>query len=127
MKEQDKSEVFHSSGYARVQSGDSMGAVGASQVDLAKREAFEQQRKLVQGYGNSKIMQGVTGVRQAKKFVPRAEGSSQIIDDGVRTGRGDAMMRGGEVSRAGEWAASGLRGGTPRGEQLIARGGERNR
>ena len=40
MKEQNKAEVFHTSGYAQAQSGAGIGAVGASKVDLAKREAF---------------------------------------------------------------------------------------
>ena len=131
MKEQNKAEVFHTSGYAQAQSGAGMGAVGASKVDLAKREAFDQQRKLIQGYRNSKIMQGVRGMQRAQKFVPRTEGGVGALgsDSGerARIGRGDEMMRGGDISRAGERAANGLRGGTPRGGQPIARGGERNR
>ena len=134
MRNDKKAEMFHTSGYAQVQSGAGLGS-GAGGIDVAKREAFDQQRKMVKGYNNSKLMQGVRGVEHARKFVPRTEGGvGAIAGDGVATsaesariGRGDEAIRGGQVAVGGERSATGLRGGTPRGQQQIARGGERNR
>ena len=134
MKNDKKEELFHSSGYAQVQSGAGMGS-GASGIDVAKREAFDQQRKMIKGYHNSKLMQGVRGVEHARKFVPRTEGGAGALAgagvgssaDSARIGRGDEAVRGGQVAMDGERSATGMRGGTPRGAGPIARGGERNR
>lgn len=131
-KNDKKEEVFHSSGYAQAQSGDSVGSGGISGIDVAKREAFEQQRKMIKGYHNSKIMQGVKGLQHAKKFVPRTEGGvGGLGGNEARIGRGDQAVRearaGQGVAVGGERSAVGMRGGTPRGEQAIARGGERRR
>lgn len=53
MKDQNKSEVFHSSAYGQAQNGTSMGA--ASTESFATRRSLDGSRRFVKGYGDSKI------------------------------------------------------------------------
>ena len=132
MKNDKKAEILHSSVYAQAQSGEKIGAASTG-VDMATRKALENQRKFVKGYRDSSLMQGVKGAKHAKKFVPRA--NQGAAGEQARVGRGDDAVRavhagsgsGQEIAIGGERNATGMRGGTPRGQQAVARGGERNR
>ena len=127
MKDDKKSEILHSSVYAQAQSGENIGAA-AGGIDVAKRNALEKQRKFVKGYRDSSLMQGVRGVEHAKKFVPReAMGLGQNKMNPQRIVRQNDAVRGQGIAVGGERSATGMRSGTPRGQQPIARGGYRNR
>jgi len=55
MKQKKDGDFLHSSGYARTQSGDGVGAAGG-----ATKKRFEtEKRQFVQGYDDSSIMRGV--------------------------------------------------------------------
>ena len=51
-----KEDIFHSSGYAKAQSGSSIGA--ASSESYQVRVNLSQRRRTVQGYNRSEIMAG---------------------------------------------------------------------
>ena len=132
MKNDKKAEILHSSVYAQAQSGEKIGSASTG-IDMAKRAALDNQRKFVKGYRDSSLMQGVKGTEHAKKFVPRvnqeAEGEQARIgrgDDAVRTAHAGGGLNQ-EIAIGGERNATGMREGTPRGQQAVARGGERNR
>lgn len=67
-----KSTILHSSGYARVQSGNKIG-VAAPGESFETRQKVEERRKYVQKYRNSRILQRTYGIQRAKTYVPRVE------------------------------------------------------
>lgn len=70
-----KSTILHSSGYARVQSGNKIG-VAAPGESFETRQKVEERRKYVQKYRNSRILQRTYGIQRAKTYVPRVEKSA---------------------------------------------------
>lgn len=64
MKDQ-KEDIFHSSAYAKVQSGDTLGA--ASSQSYQVRVNINKNRQNIQGYGKSDLMMG------ARKQGPKAK------------------------------------------------------
>ena len=61
-----KADILHSSGYARAQSGDNIGAASGTSFNV--RRGIEEHRKFIKGYRNSKIMNDFYGVERAKYF-----------------------------------------------------------
>ena len=56
IQHQDRSDFFHSSGYATAQSGSGIGAAAAGNTDsFAARQAMEQNRQHVRSYHDSQI------------------------------------------------------------------------
>ena len=53
MKDENKSEVFHSSAYGQAQNGSSMGA--ASTESFTARREQDGSRRFIKGYGDSKV------------------------------------------------------------------------
>lgn len=64
MKNDKKQDIFHSSGYAKSQSGANFGAAGADSFE--ERKNIEEQRKFIRGYRNSKIVNSFYGVKRAQ-------------------------------------------------------------
>ena len=64
MKNDRKADILHSSGYARVQNGQGLGAAGAD--DFATRKTLDSQRKYIQKYKNSRIMNSYYGPQRAR-------------------------------------------------------------
>lgn len=88
---QKQSEMLHSSGYARAQSGDEIGAA-ASAESFAKRRAIEERRKFVQGFRNARIAQSRNINLRAKPLVARETlGRAEQVNtlDGSARGAGD--------------------------------------
>lgn len=88
-KDLKKEDVFHSSGYAQAQSGDSLGAAGGEGASFAARQAMEEQRKYIQGYRNAKIVNSFYGLQRAKAWKPKsasgqATGSNRYSTEGGR-------------------------------------------
>lgn len=54
MKDDKKEEIFHSSGYARSQSGDNLGAAAGGET-FSTRHSINDDRKYIKGYGDSKL------------------------------------------------------------------------
>lgn len=80
MKNDKKSEIFHSNTYALAQNGNNIGTASTG-MTMAERKAIEEKRKFVQKYNNSKIFESTFGLRHAKKFVPRTEGGKNALFD----------------------------------------------
>lgn len=99
MNVRDKSKVFHTSGYAAAQSGAGFGA--ASTESFSERRAVDENRKFVQRYNNSRILNSAYGVERARKYVPRTGAGSA---GGATTSAG----RGAAAPGASSSAASGL-------------------
>ena len=89
MNVRDKSKVFHTSGYATSQNGANFGA--ASTESFAERRSVDENRKFVQRYNNSRILNNAYGVERARKYVPR-------------TGAGSSVGTGGGIASAGRGA-----------------------
>lgn len=64
MKNDRKEDILHSSGYAKAQSGRGIGAAGTD--DFAARKALDSQRKYIQKYKNSRIMNNYYGPLRAR-------------------------------------------------------------
>lgn len=54
MKDENKSEIFHSSAYGQAQNGESLGS--ASTESFETRRNQDQNRQFIQGYNSSKVM-----------------------------------------------------------------------
>ena len=68
----DKKDVFHSSGYAKAQSGETIGA--ASTESFRVRVNVNQNRQIVRGYRDSKIMMDANkNAPKPKAYVPEQE------------------------------------------------------
>ncbi|MBR5408926.1 hypothetical protein IK112_03245 [Candidatus Saccharibacteria bacterium] len=102
MRHDNKSDMLHSSGYAKAQSGESFGAAGGS--TFSERQNIEEKRRYIQGYRNSKIMNEYYGVERARATVPRAGGAGRSSNAGGSDNPMDVAM-----SRA-KFSASGGRG-----------------
>ena len=75
---QDRSDFFHSSGYATVQNGDGIGAAGGGNHDsFAARQALEQNRQHIQNYKSSRIGNACYEGQQARTY-SRTEDLSQM-------------------------------------------------
>lgn len=83
-----KEDVFHSSGYAKVQNGSNFGA--ASSESYQVRVNINQHRQKVQGYRDSEIMTGTRnrGIK-TKTYTPPEGGAGG--DSGSRTASRAAM------------------------------------
>ena len=71
MKVKNKAKVFHSSGYARAQSGENFGAAGGMGESFKVRQTIEEKRKFVRGYNNAKIMNEAYAFERARSYIPR--------------------------------------------------------
>lgn len=72
MKNDKKEDIFHSSGYAKSQSGSNFGAAGGSGETFSARRDIDAERKFIQGYKNSRITNEYLGVQRAKKLASTA-------------------------------------------------------
>ena len=71
MKEK-KEDIFHSSEYGKAQSAEAMGA--ASTESFGERMKMEQNRRIVQGYNDSRVVNGAyANGPKVKKYVPPEE------------------------------------------------------
>ena len=69
MRIKDKSEVFHSSGYARAQSGQNFGAAGSD--DFHSRQSVDNARKFVRSYNNARIINDAHAFDRVRSYIPR--------------------------------------------------------
>lgn len=76
LKNTKKADFLHSSGYAKAQNGNKIGA--SDQASFEARQAIENHRKYVRKYHNSKLLQGVRGFEKAKTYVPRVEKTADV-------------------------------------------------
>ena len=67
MKNDKKSEIFHSSGIAAAGSGENIGA-GAEALEFAKRQALDGQRQMVGKYRDAQLGQSMNTAMRAKAF-----------------------------------------------------------
>lgn len=94
-----KADILHSSGYAKEQSGDNVGAAGVA--SFAARSAVNEQRKYVREYRNARLLQGIRGLERAKTYVPRVEKASNAA-----RGRGSLTQKSSDLSSVPENGAS---------------------
>ena len=92
MRHDDRSDMMHSSGYAKAQNGSSFGAAGGT--SFSERKNIEERRKYVQGYRNSKIMNSFYGVERARTTIPRS-GAGAAGADTNSASNGGARTTGG--------------------------------
>ncbi len=69
IRHQDRSDFFHSSGYAVAQNGKGIGAAGAGNTDsFATRQAMEQNRQHIRNYRDSQIGNARWSGCEAKRY-----------------------------------------------------------
>lgn len=127
-KHDKKEDMLHSSGYAQVQNGANVGA--ASAESFAARQAINENRRYVQGYKNSRIMNEFYGVQRAREKAGYGRyggrGREQLVsgtrdeaggESALKNGAGphpmDVAMRRAEFSSRGEQSAFGVRTRSP--------------
>ena len=98
MRVKDKSEVFHSSGYAKAQSGANFGA--ASNESFSARKTIDENRKFVRKYNNARIMNNTYAFERAKRYIPRT-GKATEESKATSAGGGDSITRGGATGQRG--------------------------
>jgi hypothetical protein len=64
MRHKGKGDILHSSGHARLQGGERMGAL--STRSFAERQAIEAKRKYIKGYRHARIVGGGGGHGRSK-------------------------------------------------------------
>jgi hypothetical protein len=102
MKDEGKSEFFHTSSYAKEESGDNIGVAGASAQSFELRQQIEKQRKLVKGYNNSRIIGNIYAQKRASTMTPRTEGGTGSLYGGnVRSSFGKSEGNGPDHSGYG--------------------------
>ncbi len=101
MKNEAKSEVFHSSGYARAQNGGNMGATTAE--SFSQRQSIEERRKFIQGFRNARIAQSRNLSLRAKSL------EAMKTEIGARSDQPATNSRGGTLG--GRGGGLGGRGG----------------
>lgn len=70
-----KEDIFHSSAYGKMQNGGSIGV--SSNETFAKRMEINQNRKVVRGYGDSRLANsGINNAPRPKTYAPPAGMSS---------------------------------------------------
>ena len=70
MKNDKKSEIFHSSGYAEAQNGDNIGTASTG-LSMAERKALEEKRQFVSKYNQSGMLsEAFSNRKMAKRFDP---------------------------------------------------------
>ena len=95
MKDEGKSEFFHTSSYAKEENGDNIGVAGASAQSFELRQQIEKQRKLVKGYNNSRIIGNIYAQKRASTMTPRTEGGTGSLYGGnVRSSFGKSEGNG---------------------------------
>ena len=81
------SDVRHTNNYARAQNSDSFGAGGGQ--SFTERQGIEMQRKLVQGYKNARVAQGVNRMPKARTYAEELEIRKKALENRHSTsGRG---------------------------------------
>lgn len=73
MKDEKKSEIFHSSGYAEAQSGKKIGTT-AARLSMKERKAIEKRRQFVAKYNNSEMFSNTFSNRPEVKKLGGTEG-----------------------------------------------------
>lgn len=85
MKDQNKAEIFHSSGYGEAQNGEHIGT-SSTGLSMAERKALEEKRQFIAKYNNSGMFS--EGFSNRQRSVRKFNTSS---NSGIRTDRvGDA-------------------------------------
>jgi hypothetical protein len=87
VKHSNEAEVFHSSSFGQVQSGENIGTAAVA-MTMDNRKSIEEQRKYVRKYNNSKIVNSTYGLRHAETYTPRTEGGARSLYGGTKTENG---------------------------------------
>ena len=77
MKNTEKSDFFHTSVYAKAQDNSDIGAA-SDPASFATRQALDEQRKYIQKYRNSRLIQGLRAYDRVKSYTPRVENSADV-------------------------------------------------
>ena len=90
MKNDEKSEFFHSSTYGTTQNGENIGTASTG-LTMEEREAIEAKRKFVQKYNESSLVGDTFSLRHAKAYNPEAAEAAPLqIAHNRENSEGDA-------------------------------------
>lgn len=70
------SDVMHSNGYANVENAHSFGA--SDNTTFSERQQIEQNRKMIRGYRNARVAQGVNRMPAARTYQQEQEMRSEM-------------------------------------------------
>lgn len=73
------SDMQHTSSYAKAQNAGHFGAEGGQ--TFAERQAIEWQRKMVQGYKNARVAQGVNRIPRARTYAEELEIRKKALEN----------------------------------------------
>lgn len=108
----EKKDIVHSSGFAKAQNGDSMGA--ASGESFKRRQNIEKSRQVIRSYGDSRIAHATQeGIVRAKQELAKSNNAYQ--DNGVNSASGNTgenRLGSGLEGRVGDYSTErGMRNG----------------
>lgn len=124
VRDEDRDDFFHSSGYAGAQNEGRIGAASRG-MTVEERQDLAENRKFVRGYENASLAAQVASARERNIAMFERErgagisGSSFSVDDNGAGNIGSAS------GGSGVGGASGINNGNARGETGVAQGGYR--
>lgn len=124
VRDEDRDDFFHSSGYAGAQNEGRIGAASRG-MTVEERQDLAENRKFVRGYENASLAVQVASARERNIAMFERErgagisGSSFSVDDNGAGNIGSAS------GGSGVGGASGINNGNARGETGVAQGGYR--
>lgn len=103
---EERKNVFHSSAYAKAQSGEVIGAASIESFD--ERQKIEQNRKIIRGYNDSRV------ATQRYAGAPRAKQYTQTETATAGTGaQVEVRAQSGQTASSGTGAEAKAQGGQP--------------
>lgn len=124
VRDEDRDDFFHSSGYAETQNEGRIGAASRG-MTVEERQELSENRKFVRGYENASLAAQVASARERNISMFERGRGAENGGNGFSAGGNSAGSISDPGSPRGVSGASGLSGGNAGGETGVAQGGYR--
>lgn len=124
VRDEDRDNFFHSSGYAETQNEGRIGAASRG-MTVEERQELSENRKFVRGYENASLAAQVASARERNISMFERGRGAENGGNGFSAGGNSAGSISDPGSPRGVSGASGLSGGNAGGETGVAQGGYR--
>lgn len=124
VRDEDRDDFFHSSGYAETQNEGRIGAASRG-MTVEERQELSENRKFVRGYENASLAAQVASARERNISMFERGRGAENGGDGFSAGSNGAGSISDTGSPRGMSGASGLSGGNAGSETGVAQGGYR--
>ena len=124
VRDEDRDDFFHSSGYAGAQNEGRIGAASHG-MTVEERQELSENRKFVRGYENASLAAQVASARERNISMFERGRGAENLGNGFSAGDNNAGGISGTGNPRGVSGASGLSGGNAGSETGVAQGGYR--